>query len=276
MISRFRLDVDVARQSRLAQEIARAQVEIATGKRILAPSDDPIGAARVADILRSEANEATWRRNVDTASGLAERADIVLTSVSTGLDRAKELMIKANSGTSSESDRAIIAAELRGIAEEIASLRDTRDTRGEPLFRTNGGLEIPVSNGLRLAPVLPRNEIFETPVDVLAVINAAAIAAVEPDLATRNAAIRSSLTALDGAAVQVGKARADQGLIADRLDNIKERLENSALELIEKRTAIEGADIPAVVARLQMNQTNLQAAQAIFARVNKTSLFDLI
>ena len=276
MISRFRLDVEIARQSRLSQEIARAQAEIANGKKILAPSDDPIGAAQVADIRRAEANETTWRRNVGTATGLAERADISLTSVAANLDRVKELMLKASSGTSSQSDRAIIAAEISGIAEEITSLRNTRDTRGEPLFRTNGSLEIPVGNGLRLAPVLSRSEIFESPLDVLAAINAAAAAVVDPDPAARTAAMQTSLTQLDEAAAQVCKARVDQGLIANRLDDIKERLESSALELIDKRTLIEGADIGAVIARLQLNQTNLQASHAIFAKLNKTSLFDLI
>lgn len=276
MISRFRLDVEIARQSRLAQDIARAQAEIANGKKILAPSDDPVGAAQVADIRRAEGNEATWRRNVDTATGLAERADLVLTSVAGNLSRAKELMIKASSDTFSQSDRAIIAAELSGIFDEITSLRNTRDTRGEPLFRTNGRLEIPVGNGIRLAPVLSRNEIFESPIDVLAVINAAAAAVVDPDPAARSAAMRTSLDALDEAAGQVLRARVDQGLIATRLDDIKERLENSALDLIEKRSAIEGADIGAVIARLQANQTNLQASHAIFAKLNKTSLFDLI
>jgi flagellar hook-associated protein 3 FlgL len=276
MISRFRLDVEIARQSRLAQAIARGQAEIASGKKILAPSDDPIGAAQVADIRRAEGNEATWRRNIGTATGLAERADSVLTSVATNLDRAKELMLKASSDTSSNSDRAIIAAELSGIAEAITSLRNTRDTRGEPLFRANGGLEIPVGNGLRLAPVLSRNEIFESPVDVLAVISAAATAVAVSDPVTRSAAMSTSLNELDGAAAQVGKARVDQGFIANRLDDINERLESSALDLIDKRSAIEGADIGAVLARLQLNDTNLQASYAIFAKLNKTSLFDLI
>jgi flagellar hook-associated protein 3 FlgL len=154
--SRFKLNVEIARQSRLAQEIARGQVEVATGKKILAPSDDPIGAARVASISRSEADGATWLRNITTASALAARSDTVLTSVALGVDRAKELMIKAATGTTSASDRSIIAAELRGIAEELAASRETRDPRGEPLFRTNGVLEVPVSAGLRIAPVATR------------------------------------------------------------------------------------------------------------------------
>ena len=86
--TRYRLDLQIARQSALAQEIARGQTEIAAGKRILAPSDDPIGAARVAEIGKAQANEAVWSRNVETAAALAARADTTLSSVATGVELA--------------------------------------------------------------------------------------------------------------------------------------------------------------------------------------------
>jgi flagellin-like hook-associated protein FlgL len=174
----------------------------------------------VAEISRAEADEATWLRNIDTAASMASRSDTILRSVTGSLDRAKELMLAAATGTMSSADRSVIAGELRGIAEELSSLRETRDPRGEPLFRTNGPLEIPVSSGVRIAPVPGRAEIFDSPVDLVASIQAAAAAAVEPDAATRTTAIRASLTSLDSAAAQVAKARADQGVRADRLDKL--------------------------------------------------------
>src|SRR3546814_19506862 len=67
--TRYRLTAEINRQSDLAREIARAQMEISTQKRILNPSDDPIGAARVAEIDRTQANEEAWRRNVATSAG---------------------------------------------------------------------------------------------------------------------------------------------------------------------------------------------------------------
>lgn len=274
--TRFRLNLEIARQSKLAQEIVRAQTEIATGKRILAPSDDPINSARVGELERAEANEATWIRNIDTAAALAARSDTTLLSVANGLDRAKELMLRAATGTASAENRAIIADELRGIAEEVASYRATLDPRGEPLFRSNGELQVPVSAGVRIAPVPSRQSIFDSPVDILAAINAAAAAAVEPDAATRKAAVANSLDALDASAAQVNNARAEQGVRDDRLDKLKDRLQSSKLQLEEQRAGIEGANIPEVVARLQSKQLNLEAAQAIFARVNQRSLFDLI
>jgi flagellar hook-associated protein 3 FlgL len=159
--TRFRLDAEIARQARLSQEIARGQTEIATGKRILAPSDDPIGAARAAEIGRAQGDETTWTRNVETASALAARSDTVLANLALTVVRAKELMVAAANGTLSADNRAVIASELRGIATEIAALRDTRDPRGEPLFRINGALEIrsvPASGSRRWRPARRSSE----------------------------------------------------------------------------------------------------------------------
>jgi flagellar hook-associated protein 3 FlgL len=274
--TRFRLDVEIARQARLAQEIARGQTEIASGKRILAPSDDPIGAARAAEIGRAQADEAIWARNVETASALAARSDTVLGNLALTVDRAKELMVAAASGTLSADNRAVIAGELRAIATEIAALRDTRDARGEPLFRVNGALEIPVGAGVRIAPVATRDSIFLVPVDLAAAVSAAADALGVADPAARSAAVAASMNALDNGLVQVASARADQGIRADRLDKIRDALAVSGLQLEEQKAGIEGADIPEVIARIQSRQLNLQAAQAIFAQVNRSSLFDLL
>jgi flagellar hook-associated protein 3 FlgL len=274
--TRFRLDLEIGRQTRLAQEIARGQTEIATGKRILAPSDDPIGAARVAEFGRAQGNEETWARNVETAAALAARADTTLASVATRIDRAKELMLAAASATYSAENRAVIADELRGIAEELSALRTTLDPRGEPLFRTSGVLEIPVSAGIRVAAVAARASIFDSPLNLVATIQAAAAAAVEPDAATRSTAATASLASLDGAIDQIANARADQGVRAARLERIREALATSGLQLEEQKSGIEGTNVTETVARIQSKLLNLEAAQAIFSRVNSRSLFDLI
>src|SRR3546814_16987196 len=103
--TRYRLTSESNRQSDLAREIARAQMEISTQKRILNPSDDPIGAARVAEIDRTQANEEAWRRHVETAAALASRADPTLASVEARMVRTKELLVGASPDPMSDQHR---------------------------------------------------------------------------------------------------------------------------------------------------------------------------
>jgi flagellar hook-associated protein 3 FlgL len=266
--------MEINRQTRLSQEIARSQAEITAGKRILAPSDDPIGAARVTELNRTQATEAVWLRNADAAMALADRADSTLGSVNNALDRAKELMLSAANGTMSADNRATIALELQGIAEEIASLRGTLDARGEPLFRTNGALEIPVQEGVRVSPVPDRNSIFGSPADIVSVITAAAAAVVEPDPALRGPAMQASMTAIDAANTQVVNSRAEVGVQASRLDKIRDLLSDSAIQLEEQKGQIEDVDVAGAVNRISAKQVSLAAAQAIFARLSRQTLFD--
>ena len=47
-------------------------------------------------------------------------------------------------------------------------------------------------------------------------------------------------------------------------------------KLAEERSGLEDTDIQAVIARLSSQQLSLQAAQAVFARVNENTLFDIL
>ena len=278
--TRYRLTAEINRQVNLGREIARTQVEIATGKRIQTPSDDPTGAALVSDLARAQAQEAAWMRNLDVAGTLSDRADNALAAVASNVDRANELMVAAASQTLSAENRATIALELRAIAVDIATLADSRDPRGGELFRTDAALEIPVGSGGNLAPVGSRAEVFGNiataggPLDLATIIDNAAAAIVEPDPVLRRAATDASVAAVAVAGDHVAAVRADQGVRGSRIDRLREEFEQSAILIDEQKGAIEGVDLTEAIARLQSKQLSLQAAQAVLARVSQTSLFD--
>ena len=282
MITRYRLSAEINRQAQLARDIARAQIEITTGKRLQAPSDDPTGSAQISGLARVQAQEATWLRNLEASRALADRADTTLTNVANKLERAMELLVAGASDTLSNENRAIIADELSGIAIDVATLADSRDPRGGELFSTGPALQIPVSAGGTVTPVASRADVFGNiatsggPMDLVAIISAAAAAVAEPDPTLRHVATDDALAAMKQAVDHIAAARGEQGVRANRIDSLHEELELSALQLNEQRSAIEGTDIAEVVARLQSKQLSLQAAQAVFTRIGQNSLFDLI
>ena len=280
--TRYRLTAEINRQAQLGREIARTQVEIATGKRILAPSDDPTGAAQVSQLARAQAQEAAWIRNLEVAASLSDRADNTLAAVAANVDRASELMVAAANQTLSAENRATIALELRSIAIDIATLADSRDPRGGALFSTGAALEMPVSAGGDLAPVASRAEVFGNiatsggPLDLVTIINNAATAIVEPDPTLRRAAIDVSLGAVANAVDHVAGQRALQGVRGNRIDRLREQLGESAIGIEEQKGAIEGVDLSEAIARLKSKQLSLEAAQAVLGRVGQSSLFDLL
>jgi flagellar hook-associated protein 3 FlgL len=278
--TRYQLQREVNQQIRLATEIARAQAEIsAGGKRILAPSDDPVGAARIADITRTQSNHATWRTNLDTAAALASNAEGVLETLTATFDRVNELMLSVSNGTLSAENRLAVAIELESIAEEVAVLRDTRNSRGEPLFPpAASAIRIPVGPDLDLAAVGTREAVFDgvatdSGMQSLTAILTNAVAALR---ANDPAAIAASLSDTNAASRHVIASHAAQGSRGARIDTLLERIQTSAVDLTAERSAIESSDITELVATIQSRQLSLDAAQATFARINRSTLFDLL
>ncbi|QHL90151.1 flagellar hook-associated protein 3 [Sphingomonas changnyeongensis] len=123
----------------LSTGAARLQEQIATGKRIQTPSDDPVAAARLARLARTDADDARYLDNVSLAGSLLGQADAALASVQTQVQRARELATGAANGTLSAQDRAAIAAELRAIRDDLFRLANSSDARGTPLFAGSAG-----------------------------------------------------------------------------------------------------------------------------------------
>lgn len=280
--TRYQLTLEMNRQAALARDIARAQMEISTTKRILAPSDDPVAAARVSDIARTQADSTAWKRNLDLAAALSARADTTLKAMETAIGRAAELMVGAANGTLSDENRATVALELRSIAQELQSLKDAKDSRGNRLFLSGTTLQIPVAPGFAIGAAPTREDVFETvatgsgPQDIAAIVTAAAAAVEEPNPALRGPAVQQALGNVNDAVSHAATIRGEQGARGNRIDALLERLADSDIQLEEERGGLEGTNIPATVARLSAKKLSLDAAQAVFARVNQNTLFDLL
>jgi len=275
--TRYQLTLEINRQLALAQQIAYGQAQISTSKRLLAPSDDPVAAARIAQISITQTDQDAWRANLANAAALSASADTALGSLENALQRAHELMVAAANGTLSAEDRSTVALELRSIAEEISTYQTTKDSRGNDLFPAATATRIPVGAGLTIAAVGTRAEIFEVdtgsgPQNMAAIVAAAADALDANDPAAISQSLDDVVAAVSHAAIEHGK----QGARGNRIDQLTESLTNNALQLKEERSGLEDTDVTAVVAKLQAQQLTLEAAQAVFARVNRSTLFDLL
>ena len=86
-----RMTREIARQAKLAQDVAQTQIQLSTGKRLQRASDDPVASARVATLRTAQANNVAWDANIRLGQSLTAQADTVLASTSDLLVRAKPL-----------------------------------------------------------------------------------------------------------------------------------------------------------------------------------------
>lgn len=117
-------------QSRLA----RTQQQIASGQRILVPSDDPTGAKQLLDLGAAVDTTSQYQRNADVAEARLGAEENALRSTTNLLQRVRELAVQANNDSLSAPDRKAIAVEVRERLAELVGIANSQDANGEFLF----------------------------------------------------------------------------------------------------------------------------------------------
>lgn len=114
--------------------VSKTQLQIASGKRILTPSDDPVAAARSLALSQSVSVTEQFQTNIEAADSKLSLEEGALTSVTSVLQRVRELTIQGTNDTNSSADRNAIAQEVRELLDELLRLGNSRDEAGEYLF----------------------------------------------------------------------------------------------------------------------------------------------
>jgi len=100
----------------------KIQNQMATGKTISRPSDDPVGMARVlkstSDIMVSEQH----KRNVDEALSWLETTETSVTQLKDVMQRVRELTVRGATGSMASDDRQAIQKEIVQLKEQILSI----------------------------------------------------------------------------------------------------------------------------------------------------------
>jgi len=123
-----------AQLQNLGAQAANTQQQIASGRRIVNPSDDPVGAARAIEINQELRSRAQYVANSELADNTLALEDSVLAQVTSAIHRVQELTIQAGSGVQTVEDQRFIAAEIQTRFEELVALANTRGADGQFIF----------------------------------------------------------------------------------------------------------------------------------------------
>lgn len=113
---------------------SKTQQQIATGRRILTPADDPVGAARILALGQSVSVTEQFQANINAAESKLRLEESALGSVTSVLQRVRELALQGNNDTNTAQDRDAIAAEARELLDELLRVANSQDEAGEYLF----------------------------------------------------------------------------------------------------------------------------------------------
>lgn len=116
------------------QRVAATQRQLATGQRVNSPSDDPVAAARIANLDNALARIDQYQSNSGFARNQLGIEEEALNEGISGLQRVRDLVLQANNASTSAADRSIIAAEIGQLRDALVAIGNTTGTDGRYLF----------------------------------------------------------------------------------------------------------------------------------------------
>ena len=139
----------LATQALLNQQaaLAKTQNQVATGKRVQTPADDPVAAVQLHELARAQAQYQQYDKNSIAVTGRLQLEEQALADSGTVLQRARELVVQANTATLNDSDRKSIATELKSRLDELLSIGNRKDANGEYLFAGYSSAAQPFARG---------------------------------------------------------------------------------------------------------------------------------
>jgi len=278
-------------QAELFKSMSRLQTiseEMASGKRIRRPSDDPLQTVKALSLRRNRDQFEAFLRNADDALSWLRFSDSALEGIENLISRAREIAIDQANAIYDQKIRANVAAEVRNILSQMLNLANS-SFNGRYIFAGSATTSVPFSeeeggfvyrgNSEELlreigpGDIVPVNAILsDKMVNVLNEIKGLEEALSENDVE----GIRGKIGALEDGLDRILEARADVGARSARVEMTKNFLLDQKTEMARLLSETEDADIADVITRFAQEQNAYRIALEVAARIIQPSLIDFL
>ncbi|MFC6410946.1 flagellin [Planobispora longispora] len=231
-----------------------------------------------------------YTRNAEDGMGWLNTIDTALTSASTQVNRARELVLQGmSSGTAGSSTaRVAVASEVENIRASLIGVANstylgrpvfggaasgslaynadgTYNGQGGDVMRTIGdNTKIAVNSNGEQAFGAGNTQLFNV------------LADIADHLENDPSQLGNDLTRLDTAISKLQTEIADVGSRTNRVSQMRDAAESRIVSLKTQLSDIEDIDLPMTITELTLQQTAYQAALAATAKVVQPSLVDFL
>ncbi|WP_291994533.1 flagellar hook-associated protein FlgL [Candidatus Accumulibacter sp. ACC003] len=132
--------------------LLKVQNQLASGRRLLTPADDPVAAARALSVSQAKDVGAQYASNQNDASDRLALVDSQLSALGEALQGVRSRVVQAGNTVLADSDRQAIAVELEARLEEVMGIANSRNATGDYLFSGYQGATRPFARSAASAP----------------------------------------------------------------------------------------------------------------------------
>jgi flagellar hook-associated protein 3 FlgL len=122
------------------------QQQLASGKRINQPSDDPYGTSLALQLNGQLANLTSYSSNVTDGTGWTQAGETGMTNITNAVQRVRELVIQSSSGTQTPGDMTASANEVNQLIQQIKQDANSQ-YNGQYVFSGSATTTAPYQSG---------------------------------------------------------------------------------------------------------------------------------
>lgn len=285
-------------------KVFETQEQLASGKKIAKPSDDPALAAAVNNLQSKMAENERYMTNLDRVMSTMQMQETAVASGVEQLNRFKVLAVQGANDTYSDDDRRSVAIEMRELIAGIVDVANMRNVDGAYLFsgfdqqqrpfaEVDGKLsyrgshdyqQVMIDEGRSMEMGLPGSAVFGSvhhtggesadpkSIDFFATLENMVAAIENGD----QVGINNALDEVNSVHEHMVTHEANIGARMSRVDNMRQTLEQRDFTYQKLQSELEDLDYVEAASRLKNQTLALQAGQQSFAQLSNLSLFQYI
>lgn len=289
--------------NRNAQQMNNTQTQLATGRKINKPSDDPVGITYSLRYRGELSSNEQYQKNVDSAVSWLDFNDTVMDQAGSVVQRLRELTVQAATGTNPQSALDSINEEVKQLKAQLVDISnstlngkyvfngETYDvkpydfpTNNDGSFDTtnaasvvtdSGKINFIVGESIQLPINVTGNEVFgdSTEIDNLFVIfNTISQALASGD----QKELSNQLTNIDTRTNKMLAIRAEIGAKTNRVELMQGRLSDLEVNLTDLQAKVEDADYAELSIKSKIQENIYNASLSTGAKIISQSLVDFL
>lgn len=289
--------------NRNAQQMNNTQTQLATGRKINKPSDDPVGITYSLRYRAELSSNEQYQKNVDSAVSWLEFNDTVLNQAGNVMQRLRELTVQASTGTNPQSALDSINEEVQQLKEQLVDISNSKlngkyifngetydikpydfpsnpdgsfdTTNAASVVTDKGKVNFIVGESVQLPINVDGNEVFGTVTEddnLFVVMNTIMKALSDGD----QKELSNQLDNIDSRMDKMLAIRSEIGAKTNRVDLMMGRLDDLGINLTDLQSKVEDADYAELSIQSKIQENIYNASLSAGAKIISPSLVDFL
>ncbi|MDT0126216.1 flagellar hook-associated protein FlgL [Paenibacillus sp. RRE4] len=289
--------------NRNAQQMNTTQTQLATGRKINKPSDDPVGITYSLRYRAELSSNEQYQKNVDSAVSWLEFNDTVLNQAGNVVQRLRELTVQATTGTNPQTALDSINEEVKQLKEQLVDISNSKlngkyifngetydvkpydfpsnadgtldTTNAASVVTDQGKINFIVGESVQLPINVSGNEVFGTATEqdnLFVIMNTVMQALQDGD----QKELSNQLDIMDSRMGKMLSIRSEIGAKTNRVDLMMGRLDDLGINLSDLQAKVEDADIAELSMKSKIQENIYNASLSVGAKIISPSLVDFL